>query len=117
MKTEEHQSSQSSGVTWLIPLAWFGITVATPAAFVWFGGSDATARERVDGGASRSGVASGVEGPVEALTAYRAEQQRRLENYGWVDREAGVVRVPIEEAMQAILRAGLPAREVGEEQR
>jgi len=103
----------------LIPLAWFGFAVFAPAAFVWFGGlgSGTEAPERGNGGVGRSGVASGVEGPVEVLTAHRAEQRRLLENYGWVDREAGVVRVPIEEAMQSILRAGLPAREVVEEQR
>lgn len=30
----------------------------------------------------------------------RAEQNKRLGEYGWVDRSAGVVRIPIERAME-----------------
>jgi hypothetical protein len=33
----------------------------------------------------------------------RAEQGARLESYGWVDRSAGVIHVPIERAMEQVL--------------
>jgi hypothetical protein len=33
-----------------------------------------------------------------------------LEGYGWVDRQAGVVRLPIERAMELVLERGLPTR-------
>lgn len=40
-------------------------------------------------------------------------QQRwneQLETYGWVDKKAGVVHIPIDEAMKLTLERGLPAR-------
>lgn len=37
--------------------------------------------------------------------------QRRLHSFGWVDREAGIVHVPIEAAMDRIARNGLPGEE------
>lgn len=38
--------------------------------------------------------------PLEDLQALRAREQSVLDTYGWVDREAGVVRIPIERAME-----------------
>jgi len=38
----------------------------------------------------------------------RASEQDTLESYGWVDRKAGVVRVPIERAFELVLERGLP---------
>jgi hypothetical protein len=37
-----------------------------------------------------------------------AEQQQELESYAWEDRQAGLVRVPIERAMDLLLQKGLP---------
>jgi hypothetical protein len=34
------------------------------------------------------------------------EARRRLESAGWVDRDAGVVRVPIDQAMEIVARRG-----------
>lgn len=45
--------------------------------------------------------------PVTNLAEYRAAQKRRLEGYGWVDREAGIAHIPVERAVQIqIERAG-----------
>jgi hypothetical protein len=33
-----------------------------------------------------------------------------LGTYGWVDKNAGLVRIPIEEAMRIAVERGLPAR-------
>jgi hypothetical protein len=41
--------------------------------------------------------------PVPELDALRAESQQRLSAYGWVDRENGVVHMPIEEAKKQLL--------------
>ena len=41
----------------------------------------------------------------------RAKQQALLKGYGWVNRDAGVARIPIEEAMRIVVERGLPARE------
>jgi hypothetical protein len=34
-----------------------------------------------------------------------------LESYGWVDREAGIARIPISRAMELLAERGLPARQ------
>jgi len=44
------------------------------------------------------------------LKGYKAAQDEILNGYGWVDRQAGVVRIPIERAMDILLRRGLPVR-------
>jgi hypothetical protein len=44
------------------------------------------------------------------LAAYQKEQQQTLETYGWMDQKAGVVRVPIDRAMDLLLEKGLPVR-------
>lgn len=38
----------------------------------------------------------------------------RLETYGWVDREQGVVRIPLERAMDLVAEEGLPVRAEGD---
>lgn len=44
------------------------------------------------------------------LLQMRAEEKAALESYGWVDRERGVARMPIDEAMKIVVQRGLPAR-------
>ncbi|RMD85938.1 MAG: hypothetical protein D6815_00855 [Candidatus Dadabacteria bacterium] len=48
--------------------------------------------------------------PRQDLLALRAWENEVLTSYGWVDREKGIVRIPIERAMDLIARRGLPAR-------
>jgi len=48
--------------------------------------------------------------PRQDLLEMRAEEDRILTTYGWVDKNAGVVRIPIEEAMKLMVQRGLPAR-------
>lgn len=38
----------------------------------------------------------------------RDEAHRRLESTGWVDRDAGVVHVPIDQAMEIVVQRGKP---------
>jgi hypothetical protein len=50
--------------------------------------------------------------PAGELALHRALEARRTGEYAWVDRPAGVVRVPVERAMELLLERGLPvARE------
>ncbi len=49
--------------------------------------------------------------PADDLQALRVEENAVLTTYGWVDRHRGVVRVPIDVAMQLVLKEGLPARQ------
>ena len=46
--------------------------------------------------------------PSHDYTEYRAEQDARLNSYGWVDREQRVVHLPVSRAMELILQRGLP---------
>jgi hypothetical protein len=46
--------------------------------------------------------------PREDLERILAEQQTKLETYGWEDRQAGTVRIPIERAMDLLVQKGLP---------
>ena len=48
--------------------------------------------------------------PREDLGNLRAREDQTLTSYGWVDKNAGVVRIPIERAMQLVVERGLPAR-------
>jgi hypothetical protein len=48
--------------------------------------------------------------PQADLAALRAREDVALKTYGWVDRNAGVVRIPIERAMDLIAQRGLPVR-------
>jgi membrane protein involved in colicin uptake len=41
--------------------------------------------------------------PIDDLAGYRAAEQRRLEGYAWVDKEKGIVSIPIEEAKKKFL--------------
>ena len=51
------------------------------------------------------------ENPQQELQQLREKQKALLEGYGWVNKEAGVVRIPIEEAMKLVVERGLPTRE------
>jgi hypothetical protein len=46
--------------------------------------------------------------PEDELEAMRRDDAERLGTYGWVDRERGIVHVPIERAMAEIAAEGLP---------
>lgn len=48
--------------------------------------------------------------PKQELRDLRAEEARTLDNYQWVDKSAGVVRIPIEEAMKLTVQRGLASR-------
>jgi hypothetical protein len=41
---------------------------------------------------------------------FRTQEEQTLNSYGWVDQPNGVVRIPIERAMQLIAQRGLPMR-------
>ncbi len=51
--------------------------------------------------------------PREELQRMRAEEDRVLDSYGWVDAQRGIVRIPIARAMAMSVEQGLPARTGG----
>jgi hypothetical protein len=48
--------------------------------------------------------------PEESLQRMSSETDALLNSYGWVDKEAGVVHIPIERAIELMLERGLPTR-------
>ena len=54
--------------------------------------------------------------PRQDMRDLRESEDERLKTYGWVDRNAGVVRIPIDEAIKLTLQRGLPSRAATEEQ-
>ena len=49
--------------------------------------------------------------PLADLQALRAEEEKVLSSYGWVDQDAGIVHIPIDRAMDLLLEQGLPVRD------
>jgi hypothetical protein len=49
--------------------------------------------------------------PAVDLSQVRQSQEEILQSYGWVDKAAGKVRVPIDRAMDLLLKQGLPTRQ------
>ncbi len=48
--------------------------------------------------------------PRQDLRDLRAREDQILNGYQWVDRSAGIVRIPIAEAMKLTVERGLPVR-------
>ena len=47
--------------------------------------------------------------PME-INDFRVQEEKTLNSYGWVDQQAGVVRIPIARAMELLVQRGLPTR-------
>jgi hypothetical protein len=47
--------------------------------------------------------------PIQDLKAFRAAEEEILMNYGWVNKEAGIARIPIGRAMELVVEGGLSA--------
>ena len=50
------------------------------------------------------------ETPVLDLARERAAEDKVLNSYGWVDKEKGIARVPIDVAIDMVAKQGLPSR-------
>ena len=49
--------------------------------------------------------------PLQDLQTLRAQEEAQLTSYGWVDRKAGIVRIPVQRAIELLAQRGLPARQ------
>jgi hypothetical protein len=49
--------------------------------------------------------------PFDDVKALHREEARYLNHYAWVDKNAGVVRIPVERAIDILAERGLPHRE------
>ncbi len=52
--------------------------------------------------------------PAKDLDKVRATEDSVLNSYGWVVRDGGVVRIPIDRAIELVVQRGLPVRSAGE---
>ena len=50
------------------------------------------------------------EHPAIAIQELHAQEDKILSTYGWTDKKAGVVRIPIDRAMELQLMRGFPTR-------
>lgn len=48
--------------------------------------------------------------PATDLQQIRAEEDAILSTYGWIDEQGGIVRIPVDRAMQLLVERGLPTR-------
>lgn len=88
----------------LVPLYWFfarGETASQPRA---------TSLVRPDPAAAPSAFPRLVTSEPKALADFRAKEQELLEGWGWVEKDRGVVRMPVAEALELVgSRGELPA--------
>jgi hypothetical protein len=52
--------------------------------------------------------------PHQDLWSYCEGQLKTLNSYGWIDKQNGIVHIPIERAMDLLLQQGFPARPASE---
>jgi hypothetical protein len=48
--------------------------------------------------------------PANEIYEFHQRENAELTEYGWVDRNAGTVRIPIDQAKELLLQRGLPSR-------
>ena len=51
--------------------------------------------------------------PFKDVYELRLGEAAKLTSYGWVDKEGGIARIPIDRAMEVMLERGFPARAEG----
>jgi len=52
--------------------------------------------------------------PHQDLQGYCRSELNNLNTYGWIDPQNGIVRIPVDVAMEKVLQQGLPARSASE---
>ena len=51
--------------------------------------------------------------PFRDVYTLRDDEAKKLTTYGWVDKEGGIARIPVDRAMEVMLQRGFPARADG----
>ena len=106
-----------SGIVWFVVI----LTVTTLACAALVGGMFSYMTSRASASdPARSPVARPVgelpPGPnlltdePKNLRAFRDGEESLLHTYGWVDRNAGTVRIPLDRAKDLLVERGLPVR-------
>jgi hypothetical protein len=53
--------------------------------------------------------------PEADLRRFRAEENKRLNGYYWVDKQKGLVHIPVEQAMRKLAQTGIPGFPKGQQ--
>jgi hypothetical protein len=117
----EHELSDASAspVVKFLVFLMLGTVVVAGLMVLFFNFLEAReAREKTARYPLAAGVARPLP-PVPRLQTYpfgdikdlRQEQDRYIEHYEWVDKSSGIVRIPVERAMEVLAERGLPHRE------
>jgi hypothetical protein len=112
-----HQTSEINlrGVTW----ATIGLVIAVVAVLVTVGGLFSLFKRQYasESAPPRITIAGRLPpaprlqtNPTSDLQQLLEAENAKLNSYGWIDKSGGVIRIPIERAMDLLAQRGLPAR-------
>ncbi len=87
-----------SGVAYIVAVAVLVGLVTVLAATVWNLGSDSEWQNILAGGPVSDPPL--LTNPSAEFDAYRRHSLKRLNGYGWIDRQRGIAHIPIEHAMR-----------------
>jgi hypothetical protein len=48
--------------------------------------------------------------PMKEISDFRAEEKSVLDHAGWIDKEKGIARIPVHQALEKVASEGLPVR-------
>lgn len=104
--TAYEKSDWPIGKIGLVFLGTFVMLVVAPFVLMWaFSDAipDQSRRLTITPPPPRQQVAPSLD-----LVRYVAEQKLKLDTYYWIDRDRGIVHIPIEEAMKRVAAHGIP---------
>lgn len=87
-------------------IAWAWIDISAPGGNQWIPVSAGGHSERL--GTRRPPSQSLPGAPLVSPEAYSARKTAKLHGYGWMNKQAGIVHIPIGRAMALIAKHGLP---------
>ena len=103
--TAFEQEDWPIGKVGLIYLGTFIFLIIAPFVLMWaYSGSvsDVSRRLEVKPPAPELQV-----DPAQDLAKFRAQEDKRLDTYYWVDKQKGTVHIPIDEAVKKLARSGI----------
>ncbi len=114
----EHTDASVRGVVWflaMLTVAGFLIHLVLAGMYKYFAGPGISLYQRQPAGEvysmkPRPPAPALQPDPVADFNELRALQVQRLNSYGWVDQKAGMVHIPIGNAMELLVQRGIPAR-------
>jgi hypothetical protein len=109
----EHRDTQVKVLAWLLAALLAATLVVLALMKALFGHFASQEDRRQPPPSTLAGTRSSIppeprlqNTPFDELRRMRAEEDAALDSYGWVDRKAGIVRIPIEQALEIAARGG-----------